>query len=111
MNWRNASIAAGLIFALPLLSASASAPDGEVDQKGLRFTKSAVAIPVGGTMHFKNSDDVIHNIMTIDETDEPEDHGLQKPGETIKAKFETAGHYQVRCSIHPKMKMTVKVGQ
>ena len=100
-----------VVLAIPLVAASAESTDGEVDQKGLRFTKSSVAIPVGGRVHFHNSDDVIHNIMTIDANDDPEDQGLQKPGETISTKFDAAGDYQVRCAIHPKMKMTVKVGQ
>jgi plastocyanin len=100
-----------VVLAIPLVAASAGSTDGDVDQKGLRFTKPAVAIPIGGTVHFHNSDDVIHNIMTIDANDEPEDQGLQKPGETISTKFDKAGDYQVRCAIHPKMKMTVKVGQ
>ena len=93
----------------PLLAAGAGLLDGHVDQIGLKFTKSSVVIPRGATMHFHNSDDVIHNIMTIDEDDEPEDRGLQKPGETIAASFEKPGTYQVRCAIHPKMKMVVKV--
>lgn len=106
---RTAALAVTL--AVPLVAAGASTVDGDVDQKGLRFTKSSIAISVGGTMRFHNSDDVIHNIMTIDENDEPEDQGLQKPGETIAAKFDKAGKYQVRCAIHPKMKMTVSVGE
>lgn len=106
---RTAAIA--FVVALPLLAAASDTVDGEVDQKGLRFTKPSVAIPLGASMHFHNSDDVIHNIMTIDANDEPEDRGLQKPGETISAKFEKAGVYQVRCAIHPKMKMVVKVGE
>jgi plastocyanin len=100
-----------LLAATPLLSASADISDVAVDQKGLRFTKSEVSVAVGASVHFHNSDDVTHNIMTIDETDEPEDHGLQKPGEIISAKFDRAGDYQVRCAIHPKMKMSVKVGR
>ena len=41
--------------------------------------------------------------------DDVEDKGLQKPGQDIKANFAKAGKYKVRCSIHPKMKMTVTV--
>ena len=110
-GFKNACVLAVTATTLFALAASASQRDDEVDQKGLRFTKDAAAIAVGGTMHFHNSDDVIHNIMTIDANDEPEDQGLQKPGETISTKFDKAGTYQVRCAIHPKMKMTVTVGE
>lgn len=111
MRKRTRMIGAALGLALPLLTASAGPLDGDVDQKGLRFSKEMETIGLGGVMRFHNSDDVTHNIMTIDESDEPEDQGLQKPGETIVAKFGKAGTYQVRCAIHPKMKMTVKVAE
>ena len=81
----------------------------DVDQVGLKFTKKTTEVKAGGVVTFHNSDDVIHNIMTIDENDMTEDYGLQKPGETIKTKFEQQGEFQVRCSIHPKMKMTISV--
>lgn len=110
--WHNSQRAASvLVLSLASLAASANGLDGSVDQRGIRFTKSELKVGVGGTVHFHNSDDVTHNIMTIDAADEPEDRGLQKPGEIISAKFDKAGAYQVRCSIHPKMKMTVKVGK
>ena len=91
-------------------SASAASQDTLVDQRGLRFSQQSVSIKVGDTLHFHNNDDVIHNIMVLDADDEATDEGLQKPGEVITAKFEQAGEYQVRCAIHPKMKMTVSVG-
>jgi plastocyanin len=108
---RVGALVAVAVTILSVLSASAGLVENEVDQKGLHFSKDNAAISVGATMHFHNSDDVIHNIMTIDADDEPEDQGLQKPGQTISTKFDKAGTYQVRCAIHPKMKMTVTVGE
>ena len=90
--------------------ASAAGQDSFIDQHGLRFSLQSVSIKTGDTLHFHNSDDVIHNIMVLDADDDAKDEGLQKPGEVITAKFEKAGEYQVRCAIHPKMKMTVVVG-
>jgi plastocyanin len=66
-------------------------------------------LKAGESIHFLNKDDVTHNINVIDSDDNANDKGLQKPGETIDQKFDKAGDFQVRCSIHPKMKMTVKV--
>jgi plastocyanin len=88
---------------------SAAGQDSFVDQHGLRFNQSSLSIKAGDTLHFHNSDDVIHNIMVLNADDEAKDEGLQKPGEVITATFEQAGEYQVRCAIHPKMKMTVVV--
>jgi cytochrome c peroxidase len=104
---RIATIAAGVAF--PLVCVGAATPDVDVDQKAQRFTKSSVTLTVGSIMHFHNSDDVIHNIMLVDSNDVPEDQGMQKPGEVISTKFERPDTYQVRCSIHPKMKMTIQV--
>lgn len=82
----------------------------EVDQRGQRFTVAEVSVARGGTVLFHNSDDVIHNIMAIDAEEVPEDYGLQQPGETLRVEFHRRGAFQVRCSIHPRMKMTVRVG-
>ncbi len=60
-------------------------------------------------MHFVNHDDVTHNINVIDEDDNATDKGLQKPGEAIDQMFDKAGKFMIRCSIHPKMKMTIAV--
>ena len=103
----NISIAALLCCAT---FASASTSDTFVDQHGLRFSQQSVSLKIGDTLHFHNSDDVIHNIMVLDSNDEAQDEGLQQPGEVITRKFDQAGEYQVRCAIHPKMKMTVSVG-
>jgi plastocyanin len=105
-----ACIAVGLLsIPLAAISAMALIMEEDVDQIALRFTKPSVVVKLGGTVKFHNSDDVIHNIMTIDSDDMTEDFGLQKPGEIIRATFEHPGTFQVRCSIHPKMKMTVSV--
>jgi plastocyanin len=37
------------------------------------------------------------------------DLGLQKPGATLTYKFDKAGAYMVRCSIHPSVQMAVSV--
>jgi plastocyanin len=87
----------------------AHAADVNIDQVGQKFSMPSVTVKAGDTLHFKNQDDVTHNINVINSSDDADDKGLQKPGETIDQKFPTAGDYMVRCSIHPKMKMSVKV--
>lgn len=105
---RTATMALSASLAL-CAAARAYAADVNVDQQGIHFSKTEVTIKVGDTMHFHNHDDVTHNIMVIDSDDEPEDQGLQKPGVVINKQFTDAGTFQVRCAIHPKMKMTVTV--
>ncbi len=106
---RNLAMAAGVASLAFVVNANAA--DENVDQLGLRFTKPEATLKVGDSMHFHNHDDVTHNIMVIDSEDEPEDEGLQKPGEVINKRFTDAGTFQVRCAIHPKMKMTITVAK
>lgn len=99
-----------LPFALAAtLALRASAADTDVDQRGIRFSVSSLTLKVGDVVRFHNQDDVTHNIMVIDSDDDPEDQGLQKPGVVITKKFDQAGTFEVRCAIHPKMKMTITV--
>jgi plastocyanin len=102
------NIAIVLLVVCPNLGPAVGA-DSYIDQHGLRFSQSSITLVRGSTLHFRNGDDVPHNIMVLDANDEARDEGLQKPGEVISAKFDEAGEFQIRCAIHPKMKMTVAV--
>lgn len=99
------------VFALLALScvAALAANTLSIDQIGQVFTKTSAAIARGDVIVFNNHDDVTHNISVFTEDGEPTDLGLQKPGVSLKYKFDKAGRFVVRCSIHPGMKMTVLV--
>jgi plastocyanin len=96
--------AVALIIAGPLRAAITT-----IDQKGQKFSITSVVIAVGDVIQYQNHDDVTHDIMVIDEQGEATDEGLQRSGEIIAPEFDHPGTYQVRCSIHPRMKMTVVV--
>jgi cytochrome c peroxidase len=95
--------------ALFLASGVCFAAASEIDQVGQKFSQTTLAVGTGDTVHFVNHDDVTHNINVIDADDNTTDKGLQKPGDTIDQLFDKAGKFTIRCSIHPKMKMTVVV--
>jgi plastocyanin len=99
------------LVAILAVSASrpAAAADVSVDQVGQKFSPNSITVKVGDTVHFKNGDDVTHNIQVTDSDDSNEDEGLQKPGEEIKQTFDKAGQFSVHCAIHPRMKMTIAV--
>jgi cytochrome c peroxidase len=80
-----------------------------IDQSGQHFSAKSATLNHGDSIVFANRDDVTHNINVIDEDDDATDLGLQKPGESLTYKFDKAGRFKVRCSIHPSMKMTVSV--
>lgn len=91
-----------------LLISHAQAAETSVDQAGQQFSQSSLTLKAGDTIVFTNKDDVKHNVKILN-GDDVDDKGLQNPGGIIKATFAKAGSYQVRCGIHPKMKIDVTV--
>ena len=94
-----------LILMLPVL---VSAADHAIDQKERTFSQSEITIKVGDTISFKNSDEISHNVFS--KTPGLEfDLRRQAPGAKSTVPFNKPGETEVRCSIHPKMKLIVKV--
>jgi plastocyanin len=91
------------------LGAAARAASLAIDQSGQQFSQKSADVAVGESITFSNKDDVTHNINVINADDDATDLGLQKPGENLVYKFDAAGRFKVRCSIHPSMKMVVNV--
>ena len=79
-----------------------------VSQKGLQFSTDQLSVDKGSVVSFKNDDRTAHNI-TVTGEDLKINGGLQQPGEDFKVPFSKPGTYEVRCAIHPKMKMTITV--
>ena len=102
------SLAGAALLTVAVVSAGAAGVV-TVDQSGLMFSQKALGVTKGDVVMFENHDDVTHNISVFDADQEPTDLGLQKPGATLKYKFDKSGRFTVRCSIHPSMKMTVAV--
>ena len=78
-----------------------------INQKGKQFSQTDVTVKVGDTLQFVNDDDVAHNVFCADP-------GLTvnkfaKPGDKTEIVTSQAGTYEVRCAIHPQMKITVHV--
>ena len=95
--------------ALVVLGVSVRAATTTVEQSGQQFSEKSLSLGVGDSITFANHDDVTHNVNVINDDDDAADLGLQKPGENLSYKFDKAGRFKVRCSIHPSMKMSVNV--
>jgi plastocyanin len=78
----------------------------EVRQKGQQFSPAEVTVPVGRAITFINDDDVAHSVISKDGRIELP---VQRPGERAPMTFDTPGTVEVRCAIHPGMKLKVKV--
>lgn len=87
----------------PLLAA-----DHEVVQKERAFSQSEITVKPGDKVTFRNADEVTHNVFSMTPGMEF-DLRRQAPGSTSTVPFDKEGVSEVRCSIHPKMKLLVTV--
>jgi plastocyanin len=93
----------------PMLIASAASGALSIVQKEKQFSEEAITVKNGEMVRFINDDNVTHNIAIKDPSGANKPGIMQKPGEQSDVKFDQAGEHEVRCLIHPKMKMSVKV--
>jgi plastocyanin len=90
---------------LVLIPLAASAADVRVIQKGRRFSPTELTIKAGDSVTFTNDDEFIHQMYSEGLFDSDE----KKPGQTLTEAFPRSGTFEVRCHIHPKMKLVVHV--
>jgi len=93
-----------LLLLLPGMAMAADAGH-TITQKGRVFRPGEVTIGRGETLTFTNEDSFIHQIYVDGLFDSEE----KAPGEVLNETFSSAGTFQVRCHIHPTMRMTVRV--
>ena len=86
----------------------AFAADHEIVQKDRAFSQTEITIKVGDRIIFQNADSVTHNVFSITPGMEF-DLRRQAPGASSAVPFDKEGVAEVRCSIHPKMKLIVTV--
>lgn len=98
------------LLALLLLSVAAPARAGGVTvvQKDKTFTRSEISVQSGDRVVFRNEDTVVHNIYSVTPGFEFEIK-TQLPGQSAEETFVGQGEAEVRCAIHPQMKLKVKV--
>jgi plastocyanin len=106
-NWRTRAILASIAFVASI--GGALAAEKAVDQVSLTFVPGAITINAGDTVRFTNSDRIAHNITIISPDGTSSDEGMDAYKVGIVVKFPDRGTFQVRCRIHPTMKMTVTV--
>ena len=88
-------------------SSSALAADAAhtIVQKDRAFHPGEVTIGRGESLTVTNNDQFIHQIYAIGQFDSEE----KSPGENLTESFTRSGTFEVRCHIHPKMKLVVHV--
>jgi plastocyanin len=96
-----------LLLTGPLLSPT-SAREVVVTQKGQQFTPRMLTLKVGDEIVFFNDDTGTHNVFSESPANSF-DLKAQRPGTRTKVAFPNAGRVEVRCAIHPSMRLAVDV--
>ena len=94
-----------LAIALTLASLPAFAEDHRIVQKERRFNPTEITIKAGDSLTFTNDDEFIHQMYADGLFDSDE----KKPGQSLTQVFPRQGTFEVRCHIHPKMKLAVRI--
>lgn len=79
-----------------------------VTQKNKQFSTEALNVKVGDSVVFKNEDETSHNVFSSSEAFKF-NLGVEKPGESQTKTFDAPGEGEIRCAIHPKMKIKLVV--
>jgi plastocyanin len=74
----------------------------KMDQRGQQFVPRVLAITVGTTVDFPNSDTTFHNAFSLAPAG-PFDLGRYRPGRTRSIRFDRPGIVPVSCDIHSHM--------
>ena len=94
------------VGAIPGKTFTAPAKPFIMDQKSLLFQPHVLAVPVGSTVQFLNSDKVQHNIFWPSISGNKKmshNMGTWPTGEQRPFKFETPGVVPLLCNVHPEM--------
>ena len=76
-----------------------------VVQQGRAFHPGEITINRGEAITFTNKDEFIHQVYVPGQFDSDE----KAPGQNLSESFPDSGTFEVRCHIHPKMKLVVHV--
>jgi plastocyanin len=103
-----ATAAAAVVYAEPLEGAAPVRPAAPVaiEQRDKIFVPRVLAVPVGTTVRFPNSDGIFHNVFSLSPGN-AFDLGLYRSGASKSRTLATPGTVRVFCNIHPQMTAVV----
>jgi plastocyanin len=79
-----------------------------VEQANKQFSVEALTAKKGDTITFVNKDRLVHNVFS-QSPGNSFDLKAQKPNDSADVVLQAAGEVEVRCAIHPTMKMKITV--
>ena len=80
-----------------------------IDQSHLRFVPDILAVTAGTTVHFRNSDPIMHNVFSPHRRGADFDLGTYPIRRSRSYRFHEPGSYVILCHIHPEMSAWVVV--
>jgi plastocyanin len=89
-------------------SATSATSQHMISQKGRLFSPGALSVKVGDTVVFKNDDTVTHHIYSSTKGHEF-NLATAPPGQDVSHALAKKGRVDVRCGLHPGMRMVVTV--
>lgn len=108
-----ASIAAAAVSVGVLAPPAGAAPRppaaATVLVRSFRFQPTKVVVRAGGTVTWRNRDDILHTVTAAAGSAVPFDRKLDGPKAVVKVTFPKPGTYTYACAIHTFMTGTVEV--
>lgn len=101
-------IGLAMLAAAAAVPTLASATEHKVTQKGQQFSPQTLKVKVGDEVVFLNDDIGTHNVFSESAANKF-DLKAQRPGASTHVSFPAPGRIEVRCAIHPAMRMTIEV--
>ena len=89
--------------------APAGKPDVTVSMKDIKFVPQTVTVKKGGTILWKNADQVPHNVTKDDGPGPDFASETIDPGGDFSQKFDSAGKIAYVCTIHPNQTGSITV--
>jgi plastocyanin len=74
-----------------------------LDQVRCRYTPHVLALQTGQTLTVRSSDDMLHNVHLMADTNPSANVGMSKPGQIRDFTFQKSDRITVKCDVHPWM--------
>jgi plastocyanin len=105
---RSPLLAASAAWLALALAGGAAAEDHVIAQRDKAFSQDRITLRAGDRIVFKNEDSVSHNVFSRSAGAQFEVRA-QLPGQESPVTFANPGEAEVRCAIHPAMRLHVTV--
>lgn len=106
---RAEEVSDGVVYFLPKAGAEPASPGRySVDTRAKGFSPAVLAVPVGSTVAFPNSDSIMHNVYSRSPNN-AFDFGFYGAGQTRQHTFTRAGLVLVNCNVHQSMRANILV--